>query len=1202
LDIVQDGDTFYKTTQDEKTGAARAYTGFDANSTIITSVLPGADPSVQSGLNLTQTYLGYYNGAEWMSYMSIDGHFYLGGVDGAIQWNGSTLLIGGDSQLIFGTRIIPGANILSPDVRLWHETTVPSGIGYWTEGSNPYGYDPYGSGEENNSIISTLNPFGYQDLVWECNVVSGGEEAGGWAYNTYDIDKTLRYRHTIWAKFIGGIGRDMFFGCGNTGHTSDLTFDDSDSVNNNPYFASGLELPNAIHFNDNPVANPSMELDANWNAYGNPISSQRSAASKLDGTYSWYCDLWEADVGSGVKSDEFTLEGYQTYRFSIWLDSVSKTTKWQIYIDNGEQRYWIKELGYENSYITYDDWTNHVVTFQTAERSTTNRIYVIASEVDTSAGVYIDAVEVSTQLIVNGSMDDGAFTGTRLTGWTYVGNPSSHDTSSEQAHSGTYSRKVVAEASGDGLKTDKYTTARGGCTETLAGKLVDSGANFISAGVAINDLVYNMSKGEGTYVTAVNTETELSVYDDIFEDFNGYLINSNKSYLKIMAGYQYRASIWLYGDAVTEWEAKVSDGISDYDFLETDNTPVLVPSGIWTNYMLDFEAENNTEEGYLSVTNISVSGSAAIYIDDVEFQETPWYLLTGFVHPDDYVGTDSWGGLYHYKSGYSPPTYSGIDYKSLDATTVQGFRCFQKNSNDEEENKLLLYSPAVHVVDGSEPSLSAVLGNSLNMAWNVEHTTSISRYLLSSPTIRGGNYAGGNYVQMDAYGLRAFGNNVNTFLIDSLTGSVSIKSSESGQRLEIDGIENTISFYDSSNDLRVFIDDSISGELAGIKVFNGIFFASNPDGFDSSSLKHNRLSVNNYTTTTPSIIQLLNVQHDFPIFADTIDGLALDVYIKDDPNYDYTGERVALRAWSDVNISNTRLDAIGIHGWGTNEGNGIAIGGRFESTDIAVRLEYDATHYADFKVNTIGDDSYLTITPNSADGGSISMRGALGSSMFLIQFDDDTVYAGTTLSNLPGMRIHNASTTTGTQCGIHFSSPSAYAGIFGINGAASNQQGIGFYTEDDTRSVKMELTHDGNLIHKDILYPEITVGGSDSARTFTVDVCDMNGVVTDRIGNGDGIDGANTRGVVEWWVSETQFGAPTDITGERTITFSVSTGTGHGVVDETARNVATTDVNGRVVVTSSTDNNDGETAMYFHVRIGAGIAYSSTGTIYRIDV
>ena len=59
----------------------------------------GDTPS--TGLNLTATHLGYYDGTDWRAYIQDDGSFYFG--DGArqfIKFDGTTVSIGPDSDLL----------------------------------------------------------------------------------------------------------------------------------------------------------------------------------------------------------------------------------------------------------------------------------------------------------------------------------------------------------------------------------------------------------------------------------------------------------------------------------------------------------------------------------------------------------------------------------------------------------------------------------------------------------------------------------------------------------------------------------------------------------------------------------------------------------------------------------------------------------------------------------------------------------------------------------------------------------------------------------------------------------------------------------------------------------------------------------------------------------------------------------------------
>jgi microcystin-dependent protein len=65
------------------------------------------------------------------------------------------------------------------------------------------------------------------------------------------------------------------------------------------------------------------------------------------------------------------------------------------------------------------------------------------------------------------------------------------------------------------LKT--YTQKSTGTNDsTSTNKLIDSTATFITDGVTVNKIVYNSTDGTFSYVTSVDSETELTLADDIF--------------------------------------------------------------------------------------------------------------------------------------------------------------------------------------------------------------------------------------------------------------------------------------------------------------------------------------------------------------------------------------------------------------------------------------------------------------------------------------------------------------------------------------------------------------------------------------------------------------------------------------------------------------------------------------------------------------
>jgi hypothetical protein len=71
--------------------AAAAQAASDANDKIFTSttglVNKAPTPGTTSGLYLGNNYMGYYNGADWKTYMSSTGDLYLNGTNGYLQWN-----------------------------------------------------------------------------------------------------------------------------------------------------------------------------------------------------------------------------------------------------------------------------------------------------------------------------------------------------------------------------------------------------------------------------------------------------------------------------------------------------------------------------------------------------------------------------------------------------------------------------------------------------------------------------------------------------------------------------------------------------------------------------------------------------------------------------------------------------------------------------------------------------------------------------------------------------------------------------------------------------------------------------------------------------------------------------------------------------------------------------------------------------------
>jgi len=95
-------------------GAARGLLGIDSDGN---PSLPHATAPTGAGLWLGSSYLGYYDGAAWKTYMDSSGKFYLGGVGGALQWTGAALTISATlSGNGSGITSIDGGNITADTV------------------------------------------------------------------------------------------------------------------------------------------------------------------------------------------------------------------------------------------------------------------------------------------------------------------------------------------------------------------------------------------------------------------------------------------------------------------------------------------------------------------------------------------------------------------------------------------------------------------------------------------------------------------------------------------------------------------------------------------------------------------------------------------------------------------------------------------------------------------------------------------------------------------------------------------------------------------------------------------------------------------------------------------------------------------------------------------------------------------------------
>lgn len=124
-------------------GAARANAGLDADGDV-QRVLSGTNITAGSqttGLNLTSTYMGYWNGSAWTSFIKSDGDFTFGSASDAtkrITWTGGNLTIRGSinaDDITTGT--LTGRTVRSTDGKAKLDDTGFTMSSYDSTGSTP---------------------------------------------------------------------------------------------------------------------------------------------------------------------------------------------------------------------------------------------------------------------------------------------------------------------------------------------------------------------------------------------------------------------------------------------------------------------------------------------------------------------------------------------------------------------------------------------------------------------------------------------------------------------------------------------------------------------------------------------------------------------------------------------------------------------------------------------------------------------------------------------------------------------------------------------------------------------------------------------------------------------------------------------------------------------------------------------------------
>ena len=185
---------------------------------------------------------------------------------------------------------------------------------------------------------------------------------------------------------------------------------------------------------------------------------------------------------------------------------------------------------------------------------------------------------------------------------------------------------------------------------------------------------------------------------------------------------------------------------------------------------------------------------------------------------------------------------------------------------------------------------------------------------------------------------------------------------------------------------------------------------------------------------------------------------------------------------------------------------------------------------------------------------------------------------------------------TAGKAGLHWRAEDGTVGVL------SDRFGFGTTTPDSTASFvgsiratsnilsNANINADSNIrvtqkiLQDDVVRPYITVGGSNTSRTFTVTIDKFNNTA-----------GGNTRFYVHWWTSTSSYGTSSIVTGGQSV--NVTTGTNEDAVSTSTVNHAFTDANGDIVITITNTNSASAATVYFHIEV-QGVIYQASGAVW----
>ena len=410
-----------------------------------------------------------------------------------------------------------------------------------------------------------------------------------------------------------------------------------------------------------------------------------------------------------------------------------------------------------------------------------------------------------------------------------------------------------------------------------------------------------------------------------------------------------------------------------------------------------------------------------------------------------------------------------------------------------------------------------------------------------------------------------------------VTGVLNIGSSLTGQRIKIDGTNNDLIFFNSSNNQIIRLDDNIFASLPGMEIYDGVIYLRESAGNDFFWVKSGSLLLNSEENSYPVSISS-EQEYTADAVSRSISGLVSDI-----SSNTYGKERYAVTGLSTTSNGTNTCIPIGVAGTATAVNASVeAIGLLGTSDDIALRLATDLiyTDYCDFKIDING---YLDINPS---GSRVTIDGYIRAG-----YDTD-------LASYFGRAAIGFASYTDNATFAHIDRNTAgnYALLQSGGGTTRLNSSTGqelIFAQNNTTIAKFQATGNdfevlNQIVNDDIVYPEITVTviitGTDVE--LKVDFSKLNDVSSGGIGDGNGVGGKDTRGGLTWWVGTTAaWGDPVPLPG------AIGVGLDNGNnLDPSSPNLevynhALTDGNGVFQLNITSSGSAGLTTYYFHAMI-----------------